>query len=197
MAPHRRHIAILALLCLAPAVSGPARAQAPPHPDLFQVGVYADMSHSLTCFSGAAGDSFEQVVWAWVPDSLGLAYITLRFDFPDNVAFGPRPLFNDLVSNLIITLYNDGSSEWNLIIDDCPSGWVWILTREGVLLDDRPSCIAIQQDHSMMRDCTFILNDLTVLDELALNDPACGSVPDRDLAWGAAKCLYRWPGRPR
>ncbi len=191
MAPCRRHVVTLIALWLVLASAGTVCGQQPPGPDLFQAGIYADDSRTLTCLAAQPGDRFQQFVWAWVPDSLGLAYITLRFEFPANIDFSARPVFNDLVGDVIITEYNNGTSEWNLLVHECPSGWVRIFSQECVVLDAQPVKIGIQATHSMMRDCTFILNDMAVLNELAVNDPDCHSVADQPAAWGAVKSLYR------
>ena len=77
---------------------------------------------------------------------------------------------------MIITEYTLDTVEWNLIFDQCPSGWVEVFRQECVLLDEEESRIGILADHSMMRDCTFVLNDLSVLDELEVNHAGCSHV---------------------
>ncbi len=170
---------------------GGALAQDPPRTSVFQVGVYGDDARTVTCVSGSAGATFEQVVWAWVPDNLGLSYITLRFAFPPNLDQSRDPVFNDLVFQVIYTDYVNDTVEWNMLFNGCPSGWVWIFTQECELLDGQLSLIEIQAAHSMIRDCTFVLNDVEVLNQLVLNDPACATVPAATTAWGAVKSLYR------
>ena len=168
-----------------------AFAQEPPRPDLFHAGVWGDDARTVTCVSGQAGGAFEQVVWAWVPDDLGLSYITLRFDLPLNLDLSARAVYNDLVVDVIISDYSDGTVEWNMLFSGCPSGWVRVFSQECVLLDGEPSLIGIHGVHSMMRDCTFVLNDLVVLNELVVNDPDCATVPAFATPWGSVKILYR------
>jgi hypothetical protein len=170
---------------------GRAMAAEPLPLNVFTVGVFGDDAREVTCVSGLPGDIFEQVAWAWVPDELGLAYITLRFDFPDNLDLSRRPVFNDLVTNVIYTEFTDETVEWNMIFDECPSGWIRVFTQEFVLLDDQLSQIGIHGVHSMVRDCTFVLNDVIVLNELTINDPDCPMVPTVGNTWGSMKSMYR------
>jgi hypothetical protein len=61
----------------------------------------------------------------------------------------------------------------------------------GVLLDDQLSQIGIHGVHSMVRDCTFVLNDVIVLNVLTINDPDCPMVPTVGNTWGSMKSMYR------
>lgn len=182
----RNTIAILLALTWCAAAS----AQEPPRPDLFHAGVWGDDARTVTCVSGQAGDTFEQVVWAWIPDDLGLSYITLRFDLPVNLDLSARAVFNDLVFDVIISDYSDGTVEWNMLFAGCPSGWVRVFSQDCVLLDGEESRIGILGAHSMVRDCDFVLNDLEVLNELVVNDPGCATVPVAATAWGEVKNLF-------
>ncbi len=166
-------------------------AREPAQPDLFQAGIYGDFDRNVTCISGQPGAVFEQVAWAWVPGELGLAYITLRFEFPDNVDFTIRPVFNDLVLDCIVTEFVGGTVEWNMIVDECPSGWIPVFFQQCTLLDDQQSTIRIHGEHSMMRDCNFILNDLSVSNNLSLNDPDCMNVSTEISTWGRIKSIYK------
>jgi len=157
----------------------------------FLVGVYGDENRSITCVTGSPGAQFEQVASVYVPNELGLAYVTLRFDFPANVDLIARPLFNDLVSQVVYTDFTDGTVEWNMLFRDCPSGWIQVFSQECVLLDDMPSRIQILGDRSLVRDCTFILHDVAVVNELSLNDPDCPNVPAVASTWGRLKSEYR------
>lgn len=157
----------------------------------FLVGIYGDENRSITCMTGSSGGIFQQVAWTYVPNELGLAYLTLRFDFPANVDLSARPVFNDLVNQVIITDFADGTVEWNLLFEGCPSGWVQVFSQECVLLDDLSSRIQILGDRSMVRDCTFVLNDVDVVNELLLNDPDCPNVPSATSIWGHLKSGYR------
>jgi len=168
----------------------PARAQEPLNPHLFQIGGYANEARSIYCVSGPAGTIFEQYIWAWVPENFGLAYITIRFNFPANLDLSSHPIFNDLVTDVIYTDYPEGTVEWNMIIADCPSGWVKIFTQEYQMSDEEAAQISILGEFSMMRDCTFILNDVVVMNELLLNDPACPTVPVVDLSWDCFKSYF-------
>ena len=170
---------------------GRTSAAEPPDLTMFAVGVFGDDAREVTCVAGSLGDIFEQVVWAWVPDQLGLAYITLRFDFPDNLDLSRRPVFHDLVTNVIFTDFTDDTVEWNMLFDECPSGWVRVFSQEFVLLDEQLSRIGIRGVHSMVRDCTFVLNDVTVLNELTVNDPECPTVPTVTTTWSGIKSMYR------
>jgi hypothetical protein len=71
------------------------------------------------------------VGWVWVPDDLGLGYITYRFDFPPNVSLTCLPVVPHEVLELIVTDFPDGTVEWNFIFSNCESGWVRIFTQEG------------------------------------------------------------------
>ena len=171
---------------------GVAWAQPPPDPELFWVGTFGDDDRTVTCVSGQPGATFPLALWAWVPDDLGLAYLTLRFDFPDNLDLSAHAAFHPLISNVIITEYAGGTSEWNLVFGGCPSGWIRVFEQPCVLLDDQPGQITILEAHSMMRECSrFILHELAVLNNLGLNDPDCATVPIRPTGWGAVKARYR------
>ncbi len=177
-------------LVLVIAGAGPAFAQQPLDPELFQVGVYADDARAIICVAGSPGAVFEQSLWAWVPQDLGLAYITIRFSFPTNLDLTSRPVFHDLVSNVIYSDYVGNTVEWNMLLNECPSGWVQIFTQECTLLDGEPSHIGILADDSMMRDCDFVLNDIRVLNELTVNEPGCATVSVEGVSWGWVKGFY-------
>ncbi len=166
-------------------------AREPAAPDVFQVGMYGDDGRDIICVTGAAGATFDQMVWAWIPDDLGLAYITLRFSFPANLQLNGRPVFHDQVFDVIYTDYVSNTVEWNMLFNGCPSGWVKVFTQACTLLNGQPSLVEIQADHSMMRDCTFVLNDVVVLNELVLNDPECATVQAGAMAWSSVKSIYR------
>jgi len=171
--------------------TGQGFARQPLNSHLFQVGDYADEERTITCISGSAGAVFERHVWAWIPDNLGLAYITLRFDFPVNIDFSHHPVFHDRVIDVIYTEFTGGTAEWNMIVADCPSGWINVFTQECEFLNSAPSTIGLLGQFSMMRDCTFILNDVVVLNELVLNDPGCTTVPVVEVYWDGLKSCYR------
>ena len=160
-----------------------------------QVGIFGDVGgeidREITCVSGLPGATFDQVAWVWVPDGLGLAYVTIRFLFPENLDLTSRPVFHDQVSNVIFTDFVDGTSEWNMVFADCPSGWIRISSQECVLLDAQPSRIGILGIHSMVRDCNFVLNDVTVLNEIEINDPECTTVSTATVTWGGIKSIFR------
>ncbi len=166
-------------------------AESPKTEDVFQAGIYTDDSRTMSCISGPAGTEFEFSVWAWVPEDLGTAYITLRFGFPENVGWVDHPVFSDLVGNVIYTDYVGGTVEWNMLMLDCPSGWIKVFTRQAEILDTEISTIRILSEFSMVRDCNFVLNDLVVLEEFALNDPACTNVPVAQTSWDSVKSQYR------
>jgi len=179
---------LFALLLTGSGSDSPAEMRADPG---FLVGIYGDENRSVTCVTGPAGATFEQVAWAYVPNALGLASVTLRFDFPANVERSTRPVFHDLVTQVIYTDFADGTDEWNMLFVDCPSGWIQVFSQECVLLDDQPSAIQILGDHSLARDCPFVLHDVEVVNQLALNDPDCPNVPSAALTWGRLKSVYR------
>ena len=180
-------VAIMVLL-LAP---GLASAQPPPNPYIFCVGIYADATRTLECVDGPAGTVFERHAWAWIPEGEELAYITLRFDVPENLDLSARPSFHELVIELIITEFGDHDIEWNMLMVDCPSGWIEVFTQTCVIVDDQPATARIAAEHSMMRSCEFVLHDLEVLNDLGVNDPGCSQTPTDAATWGAVKKLYR------
>ena len=145
----------------------------------------------MSCVSGPAGSSFDMFAWGWVPPGEGLTYVTLRFDFPGNLDMTGRPAFNDLVIDVILVDYDDGTAEWTMLFSECPSGWIELFRQKAVILDTSRSDILIVGDNSMMRDCGFVLNDIEVLAQLAVNDPDCTFVPVETGSWGAVKSLFR------
>lgn len=157
----------------------------------FRIGIFCDDLRETTCVTGSAGDTFEQVAWAFIPDDLGLAYVTYRFAFPDNVDFTRRPVFHEQVTSVVFTEFTDGTSEWNMMFTGCPSGWVRVFTQDCVLLDDRPSRIGILGDRSMIRDCPFVLHEVTVLNEIEVNQPDCGTVSATTTTWSRLKTVFR------
>jgi len=179
------------MIVLLLAAFGSAPAVEPLSVNEFTVGVYGDDARAVTCVSGPPGSIFQQVIWAWVPDELGLAYLTLRFEFPENLDLSRRPVFHDLVTNVIYTDYSEGTVEWNMIFDECPSGWIKVFSQEFVVLDDQFCRIGIRGANSMLRDCTFVLNDIIVLNELAVNDPDCPTVSAVATTWSGVKSIYR------
>ena len=160
-----------------------------------QVGIFGDVGggidREITCVSGPPGATFEQVAWVRIPDELGLVYLTLRFSFPANLDLSSRPDFHDQVSKVIFTDFVDGTSEWNMVFAGCPSGWIKVFSQECVLLDAQPSMIGILGVRSMVRDCTFVLNDVTVLNEIEINDPECTTVFAATATWGGIKSIFR------
>ena len=64
------------------------RAQPPSDPGAFYAGIYADSAWSVDCVVGPAGTSFDQFVWVWVPEELGVTYLTFRIVFPTNLDKG-------------------------------------------------------------------------------------------------------------
>ena len=119
-----------------------------------------------------------------------MAYITIRFEFPANLDLSSRPVFNDLVSDVIYSDYVGHTVEWNMLLNECPSGWVRIFRQECEILDGEPARVGILADHSMMRDCAFVLNDISVLNELTGNEPGCGVVGVEGVGWGWLKSMY-------
>jgi hypothetical protein len=108
-----------------------------------------------------------------------------------NLDLSAHAVFNPLVVYFIVTDYPGGTVEWNMILADCPSGWIRVFEQQCTLLDDQPSEIRILAAHSMMRDCQFVLNDLTVLNNLRLNDPGCDFVANPTTTWGTVKSSFR------
>jgi hypothetical protein len=178
-------ILTVTLLC------GTLSAQAPPRPDEFFAGIYADGSREMDCISGPAGASFDIFAIGWVPLEAGLNYVTLRIDFPANIELSGRPALNDLITELIVIDYDDGTSEWTMLFSQCPSGWIELFSQKTVILDPSGSDVTIVGDDSMIRDCDFILNGLGVLGGLAVNDPACEFVSVENTGWGAVKSIFR------
>ena len=74
-----RGILFITMLLFASGIS----AQLPPNPDHHYAGIYADQPRLFDCIGGPAGSGFEQFIWAWIPHTSGLSYITLRFLFWD------------------------------------------------------------------------------------------------------------------
>lgn len=145
----------------------------------------------MSCVSGPAGSSFDMYVWGWVPLGEGLTYATLRFDFPGNIEMTGRAVFNELVIDVIIIDYDDDTVEWTMLFSECPSGWIELFRQKTVILDTSISEVVIVGRNSMMRDCSFVLNDIEALAGLAINDPGCAFVPVESDSWGAVKCLFR------
>ena len=157
----------------------------------FLVALYADQSRSVTCVSGPPGTFFEQVAWVFVPNELGLAYVTFRFDFPENLDRTRRPVFNDLVLDTVFTDFPDGTVEWNMLFGGCPSGWIQVFSQECVILDSQISRIRIVGDRSLARDCNFALNGVFAISDLSLNDPECQQVSTVPMIWSSLKSMYR------
>ena len=184
-------MARLVLAFLLAAFPGTVSAAGEPGMASFPVGVYGDDARLVTCVTGPPGTTFHQMAWVNVPNDLGLGYITLRFDLPANVDLTTRPVFHDLVSYVVFTDFADGSVEWNMLFEDCPSGWIRVYSQECTILDDEFSRIGIRGDVSLARDCDFVLNDVRVLNQLTINDPDCPPLAAEPVGWGGLKCTYR------
>lgn len=159
----------------------------------FEVGVFADTEHTLSCLPFGGPAERQMVLWAHLPPDEGLAYVTVRFRFPDNLRFSHPPELHPAARFFIETPFPGGSEEWNIVFDGCPGDWVPVLARAFELLDGEPSVITIAAEHSMLRDCDFTLNDVLVISELSLNDPECQEVSAAPRTWGGLKARYRLP----
>ena len=180
-----------ALILLLLLTAGLARAQDPPRPDLFYLGVFADEARAVDCVTGPVGATFTQVGWAWAPPDRGLAYVTYRFEFPANLDLTRRPELHPLVAELIITPYGDGTSEWNFVFAECVGGWVRVFAQECTITSTAPGTVRTVAHHSMIRDCDWVLNDVEILGDLRVNEPGCGTVPATAASWGTVRSLYR------
>jgi hypothetical protein len=170
---------------------GRASARSPENPDGFSAGLYADETRTAHCVTGPEESIFDIYAWGFVPQEKGLTYATLRLVFPGSIDISERPEFNALVTDVIMIDYEDGTVEWTMLFSGCPSGWIWLFRQRALILDETISRIEIRADNSMMRDCGFVLNGILVSGGLAVNDPACGTVPVEARSWGAVKQLLR------
>jgi len=173
---------------------GPLFAQAPFRTGTFDLGFYADESRLLDCVNGAPGARFDLYLWAWVPPDTGTAYITVRLELPAGLDPSARPVFHPLVSEVVIVDYPDDSVEWTMVFDDCPTGWIEVYRQAYVIQSSNPRNIRILGQHSMIRDCEFVLQDVVVLNNLAVNDPECETMAGALATWGVVKAVY---GRTR
>ena len=173
---------ILAVCCL---VAPEAAAE------VFRVGLYGGAGRDTVCVNAAEGTVFAYSAWVQVPNDLGLRYVTLRLDLPAQLDFNSRPVFHDLVTDVIFTDFADGTTEWNVLFNDCPSGWIRIYTQEVAVLEGGFSLIELVGDRSLARDCDFVLNGVEVANELAVNDPSCEVVTVTMTGWGSFKARYR------
>jgi hypothetical protein len=166
-------------------------AQPPPDPSLFQAGVYADSARTIECVGGPPGTDFRQYVWAWSPAGTGASYLTIRFQFPDNVGFSERPVLNDLVTNLIVSDYGIGGVEWNFILSDCPTGWILLFQQDCTILTGDASEIVIAGEFSLARNCGFELEGMSVLNNLQVETEVCKPTSVERSTWGAIKEVYK------
>lgn len=185
------HPGCLFPLILLMAGTGPSAPPESAHTPVFLVGLFGAEGREATSFCGPPAATFEQTAWVFVPNDLGLAYVTLRLDFPSNIELAPRTVFHELVSQVIYTDYPLGTVEWNMVFNDCPSGWIRIFSQDITLLDDQPSRIGLLGQHSLARDCNFLLHGVTVSHELEVNEPGCEVVQESGLTWGALKSRFR------
>jgi hypothetical protein len=179
----------LVLLAAALAVGSPAPPSAAA--EVFRVGLYGGAGRDTVCVDADEGTVFEYSAWVQVPNDRGLRYVTLRLDLPDQLDFTTRPVFHDLVTDVIFTDFPDGTTEWNVLFTDCPSGWIRIYTQEVAVLEGGFSLIELVGDRSLARDCGFVLNGVEVANELAVNDPSCEVVTAAKTGWGSFKARYR------
>lgn len=176
---------VAALVLVGCAVGGPARAQT------HLVAGYADAARSSGCAEAAPGTFVTHHGFAWVPEDQGMAYVTFRLEVPPNLAPRGAPRTGAAVSDLIVTPFADGSWEWNLLVTGCPPGWVAAFAQDYEVLDAQPAELGIRAAGSMLRDCTFVLNDVAVVSRLAVNLPGCGDVSAGPVTWGCLKARYR------
>ena len=193
-----RGIFIAFLLVVCSAVTGAhAEPALPPDPGAFWVAVTADTVGAADCVSGTPGAAFTVTGWAWAPPDRGLAYVTYRFAFPAALDHRARPRAHPLVAELIVTEYHDGTSEWNFVFSSCQAGWIPVYRQTCALAGDQPGRVTILARHSMIRDCDWVLNDVTTLTEIELNDPGCATVGDAAVSWGEVKARFAPPARSR
>jgi hypothetical protein len=159
--------------------------------EVFRVGLYGGAGRDTLCVNADEGTVFEYSAWVQVPNDRGLRYVTLRLDLPVQCDFTTRPVFHDLVTDVIFTDFADGTTEWNALFTDCPSGWIRIYTQQVAVLEGGFSLIELVGDRSLARDCDFVLNGVEVANELAVNDPSCEVVAVSGTAWGCFKARYR------
>jgi hypothetical protein len=86
--------------------------------------------------------------------------------------------------------YGAGGVEWTVFFSGCPSGWTLVFRQTCAILYADPSQITITAVFSLARDCDFVVNGVTVLSNLSINDPGCSFTPTRVSTWGAIKGLY-------
>jgi hypothetical protein len=158
-----------------------------PEADAYSAGIFCDGPDS-TCFTGVG--SFDQFAWVRTPGDVGLVYVTLRISFPDNLDVRAAPQFDPRVLQFIKTDYPDGTEEWHMVVEGCPTGWIRVFRQRVTLLDDQPSSVVLHGGDSWIRDCNFDLLRVSVTNNLVLNDPACGVVDTTPGSWSALKA--RW-----
>ena len=156
----------------------------------YSVGGYADESRSTSCVVGPAGSTFQHVVWTFVPGDAGLTYVTFHFQFPSNIELGRNPVFHEQVTVVNYADYSDDTTEWHVVFNGCPSGWIQVFSQEIVLLDEQPSVIGIRTDGSWVRDCDFVLNEVDIVSQLSVNGPDCEVVATDESGWSTIKSRY-------
>ncbi|MBN2072131.1 MAG: hypothetical protein JW814_11810 [Candidatus Krumholzibacteriota bacterium] len=179
----------ITIFCILMILAGGSRAQLPPNPSEFYVGTWADEAHLESVVCGDTGTVFQLYTMAWIPSGSGLNYITLRFDFPGCLDGSARPVFSEYYLKLIVVDYGTGGTEWTVLFDQCPSGWVLVFRQDIMIIDPDQCGVIIAGEHSLARDCDFVLRDLTVLNDLSINGPGCDPTPTGNGTWGRIKCL--------
>ena len=152
----------------------------------FLVSVHADAARTVSCVEGGAGDALGFVVSAQLPEDRGAIYVTLRFDFPENIRLVGRPVLPPNAVDVIVTEFVDGV-EWNVFFIDCPTGWFEVVRQDFEVLDRTPTRIAVEHAHSLVRDCDLVLHDVRPGDVLGINDPRCGGVSTQRSSWSSLK----------
>lgn len=158
--------------------------------DQFQAGVFADSARTLDCVGGAVGTTFRQYLWAWLPPSAGATYVTIRINFPDNIGLIGRAILNERVMHLIETDFGDMGWEWNFLLSECTTGWILLARQDAVILTSDSSQIVISEAFSLARNCNFVLEGVSVLNNLRIGSGSCTPVSVERSTWGAVKALY-------
>jgi hypothetical protein len=164
-------------------------AQLPINQDLLYSGVWADESRSSGTTCSESDTIIDIFIWAWVPQDAGLNYITLRMIYPPGIFEGSRPEFNEFFSELIIVDYGSGGKEWTLLFNQCPSQWVLLFRQAVTVSGTGEISISITGEHSLARDCDFVLQNMNVLNNMSINGPSCDVVSTDQATWGTIKRL--------
>ena len=153
------------------------------------VGLFADVNHSITCYSGTS--SFDLYVW-WLPSSNGSLGTCYDLVLPANVTIASVTT-SPAVANLV-GCYCTELTGFCAVFANCQADWVWSQRIRCNVLDEDPSAIEIipcegESSLSVFNCVDYSAEPVTIMNKFCVNQEPIIAIDES--TWGAIKSLYR------